>query len=112
MDTSYGEDPKAVWEVPRLSADTLSDIKGWSHADDDNNNDSEIETIEQPTATPTTAAAAKVEKGLTSDPRVVKPSTWDCSILAALNIFFFMIFKIFFNKGAQFQLTGNFPSCK
>ncbi|KAJ7787610.1 hypothetical protein B0H14DRAFT_2629180 [Mycena olivaceomarginata] len=85
----YGENPKAVWEVPRLSVNTLSDIKGGSHADDDNDNDSEIETIEQPTATPTTAAAAKVEKGLMSDPRVVKPSTWDRSILGTLNIFFF-----------------------
>ncbi|KAJ7822257.1 hypothetical protein B0H14DRAFT_2828859 [Mycena olivaceomarginata] len=75
----YGENPKAVREVPRSSADTLSDIEGGSRADDDNNNDSDIETIEQPTATPAPAAAAKVEKGLASDPRVVKPSTWDRS---------------------------------
>jgi hypothetical protein len=75
LDTSYGENPKAVREVPRSSADTLSDIEGGSRANDDNDNDSDSETIEQPTATPAPAAAAKVEKGLASDPRVVKPST-------------------------------------
>ncbi|KAJ7797035.1 hypothetical protein B0H14DRAFT_3494229 [Mycena olivaceomarginata] len=54
----YGENPKAVREVPCSSADTLSDIEGGSRADDDNNN-SDIETIEQPTATPAPATATK-----------------------------------------------------
>ncbi|KAJ7811304.1 hypothetical protein B0H14DRAFT_3479847 [Mycena olivaceomarginata] len=55
------------------------DIEGGSCMDDDNDNNSDIKPIEQPAATPAPATTAKVETGLASDPRVVKPLTWDRS---------------------------------
>ncbi|KAJ7751839.1 hypothetical protein B0H14DRAFT_2980943, partial [Mycena olivaceomarginata] len=74
-----GQIRKLFGRYPHSSADMLSDIEGGSRADNDNDNNSDIKTIEQPTATPAPPTAAKVEKGLANDPCAVKPSTWDRS---------------------------------
>ncbi|KAJ7023016.1 hypothetical protein C8F04DRAFT_1271826 [Mycena alexandri] len=73
----YGDNPKAVRDVPRSSADTLSDLEGGlpdDLGDDNNENDSDIEEVKPSIpATPATIAP-KAKKGIATDPRV---SSWD-----------------------------------
>ncbi|KAJ7692742.1 hypothetical protein B0H17DRAFT_1282795 [Mycena rosella] len=80
-DTSYGENPKAVREIPRSSADTLSDVEGGLPADYNNENDSDVDIVEKPSipATPAPFATTSTNKGIATDPREVKLSTWDRS---------------------------------
>lgn len=78
---SYGENPKAVREIPRSSADTLSDVEGGLPADNNNENDSDVDIVEKPSipATPAPFATKSTNKGIATDPREVKLSTWDRS---------------------------------
>ncbi|KAJ7065106.1 hypothetical protein B0H15DRAFT_958565 [Mycena belliarum] len=82
FDARYGKNPKAVREVPRSSADDLSDLEGGAPPEDDN--DSDIEFLDKPTyssvpATPAPSATKPAPKGLANDPREIKSSTWDRS---------------------------------
>ncbi|KAJ7668132.1 hypothetical protein B0H17DRAFT_1210099 [Mycena rosella] len=81
FDSRYGENPKAVREIPRSSADTLSDVEGGLPADDNNKNDSDVNIVEKPSipATPAPFATMSTNKGIATDPREVKLSTWDRS---------------------------------
>ncbi|KAJ6517631.1 hypothetical protein DFH09DRAFT_1428735 [Mycena vulgaris] len=78
---SYGENPKAVREIPRSSADTLSDVEGGLPANDNNDSDSDVDIVEKPSipATPAPFAIKSTNKGIATDPREVKLSTWDRS---------------------------------
>ncbi|KAJ7711664.1 hypothetical protein B0H16DRAFT_1627610, partial [Mycena metata] len=77
------ENPKASRDVDRSSADTLSDMEGGLRDDNDDNNsvnDSDIKVIEKPTVPATPASTiSKAKKGLATDPREVKASSWDRS---------------------------------
>ncbi|KAJ7738948.1 hypothetical protein B0H16DRAFT_1569296 [Mycena metata] len=79
----YKENPKASRDVDRSSADTLSDMEGGLRDDNDDNdsdNDSDIKVIEKPTVPATPASTiSKAKKGLATDPRKVKASSWDRS---------------------------------
>ncbi|KAJ7033062.1 hypothetical protein C8F04DRAFT_1184533 [Mycena alexandri] len=69
LDTSYADNPKAVRDVPRSSADTLSDL-------DENDNDSDVEEIDKPTIPATPASSAlKAKTGTATDRREVKPAS-------------------------------------
>ena len=84
-DTSYGENPKAVREIPRSSADALSDVEGGLHADNNTDNgsdsDDDIVAVEKPSmpATPASTTTQPTKKGIATDPREVKLSSWDRS---------------------------------
>ncbi|KAJ7024011.1 hypothetical protein C8F04DRAFT_1192869 [Mycena alexandri] len=73
----YGDNPKAVRDVPHSSADTLSDFEGGlpdDLGDDNNGNDSDIKEVKPSIpATPATIPP-KAKKGIATDPRV---SSWD-----------------------------------
>ncbi|KAJ7690031.1 hypothetical protein B0H14DRAFT_3049996 [Mycena olivaceomarginata] len=75
----YGENPKAVREVPRSSADTLRTSRGDHALTTITTMIRTSKLLSSPPRPPHLLPAAKVEKGLASDPRVVKPSTWDHS---------------------------------
>lgn len=84
LDTSYGENPKAVREIPRSSADTLSDLEGGLHDDDNDNGndmDDDIVEVEKPSlpATPASTITKPTKMGIATDPREVKLSSWDRS---------------------------------
>ncbi|KAJ7017423.1 hypothetical protein C8F04DRAFT_1244174 [Mycena alexandri] len=71
--TRYADNPKAVRDVPRSSADTLSDL-------DENENDSDVEEIDKPTVPATPASTLpKAKKGIMTDPREAKASSCDRS---------------------------------
>ncbi|KAJ7872107.1 hypothetical protein B0H13DRAFT_2553919 [Mycena leptocephala] len=71
-------------KIPCSSADTLSDIEGGLHNDDNddgNDTDDDIVEVEKPgmPATPTSTIMKPTKKGIAADPREVKLSSWDCS---------------------------------
>ncbi|KAJ7127334.1 hypothetical protein C8R43DRAFT_1211186 [Mycena crocata] len=80
FDNRYGTNPKAVREVPRSSADTLSDIEGGLPGDDIEN-DSDVDIVDNASipVTPAPVTNKPKNKGIATDPREVKPSTWDRS---------------------------------
>ncbi|KAJ7729349.1 hypothetical protein B0H16DRAFT_1583025 [Mycena metata] len=71
----YADNPKAVRDVPRSSADSLSDVD-----EDETKNDSDVELIDKPTVPATPASTApKAKTGTATDRREVKASSWERS---------------------------------
>jgi hypothetical protein len=73
-----------VREIPRSSADALSDVEGGLQDDDNDNGndmDDDIVEVEKPSmpATPASTITKPTKKGVATDPREVKLSSWDRS---------------------------------